>query len=144
MINYIIYLIALGSAMIVGLLLKLPLLPESPKRQSWTLSVIFPTAVLALGFAAMLSKLGYFTSSNLDYYIALAVGILTAVFSKFILEKILPPPIKESSEESKTSDESSGKSDESEISEEINGKSPSSEKSSESSDESELREESHG
>ena len=32
--------------MIVGLILRLPLLPEKPIRQSWTISVIFPTAVL--------------------------------------------------------------------------------------------------
>lgn len=92
MINYIIYIVAVGSAIIVGLILKQPLLPEKPKRQSWTLSAIFPTAVLALGFTAMISKLGYLTYSNIDYLIALAVGVLTAIFSKFILEMILPRP----------------------------------------------------
>lgn len=90
--NYIIYIIAAGSAIILGLLLKQPLLPEEPKRQSWTLSVIFPTGVLALGFTAMISKLGYLNSSNIDYLIALSIGVLTAVFSKFILERILPRP----------------------------------------------------
>lgn len=40
----------------------------------------------------MISKLGYLTSSNIDYLIALAVGVLTAIFSKFILEMILPRP----------------------------------------------------
>lgn len=92
MINYIIYIVAVGSAIIIGLILKQPLLPEEPKRQSWTLSAIFPTAVLALGFTAMISRLGYLTSSNMDYLIALAVGVLTAIFSKFILERILPRP----------------------------------------------------
>ncbi|MCE5214509.1 MAG: energy-converting hydrogenase A subunit A EhaA [Methanobacterium sp.] len=99
MINYIIYIIAVGSAMIVGLLLKLPLLPENPKRQSWTISAIFPTAVLALGFTAMISKLGYLNSTNSDYIIALMVGIITAIFSKYILERILPRPSQDSSGE---------------------------------------------
>lgn len=90
--NYIIYIIAAGSALILGLLLKQPLLPEEPKRHSWTISAIFPTAVLALGFTAMVSKLDYFTSSNIDYFTALAIGIITAIFSKFILERILPRP----------------------------------------------------
>lgn len=89
---YIVYIIAIGSAMILGLILKLPLLLERPMRQSWTTSVIFPTAVLALGFTAMVSKLGYLTSTNIDYLIALAIGILTAIFCKFILEKLLPKP----------------------------------------------------
>ncbi|MDD1774776.1 MAG: energy-converting hydrogenase A subunit A EhaA, partial [Methanobacterium sp.] len=81
MLDYIIYIIAVGSALILGLIFKQPLLPEEPKRQSWTISAIFPTAVLALGFTAMISKLGYLTSSNLDYLIALAIGVLSAFFS---------------------------------------------------------------
>lgn len=105
MINYIIYIVAVGSAIIIGLILKQPLLPEEPKRQSWTLSAIFPTAVLALGFMAMVYKLGYLTSSNRDYLIALIVGVLTVIFSKFILERILPQP--QTQEESKDSEEHS-------------------------------------
>lgn len=97
--DYIVYIIAIGSAVILGLILKLPLLPERPMRQSWTISVIFPTAVLALGFTAMVSKLGYLTSSTTDYLIALAVGVLTAIFSKFILDKLLPRPSPEGSPE---------------------------------------------
>lgn len=90
--DYIVYIIAILSAMILGLILRLPLLPERPMRDSWTISAVFPTAVLALGFTAMVSKFGYMTSSSSDYLMALAVGILTAIFSKFILEKILPKP----------------------------------------------------
>lgn len=111
MINYIIYIIAIGSSVIVGLILRLPLLPERPMRQSWTISAIFPTAVLALGFMAMVSKLGYLTDGYTDYLIALAVGVLTAIFSKFILERILPKPAQEEpSEESleKSAEESHG------------------------------------
>jgi energy-converting hydrogenase A subunit A len=92
MLDYIIYIIAVGSALILGLIFKQPLLPEEPKRQSWTISAIFPTAVLALGFTAMISKLGYLTSSNLDYLIALAIGVLSAFFSIYLLERILPRP----------------------------------------------------
>jgi len=92
MFDYIIYIIAAGSALILGLLLKQPLLPEEPKRQSWTLSAIFPTTILALGFTAIISQLGYLTSSYLDYLIALAIGIITAFFSRYLLERILPRP----------------------------------------------------
>ena len=53
------YILAVVSAMIVGLVLRLPLLPERPMRHSWTVSIIFPTSVLAIGFTAILFKLGY-------------------------------------------------------------------------------------
>jgi energy-converting hydrogenase A subunit A len=95
MINYIGYIIAIASAVILGLILRLPLLPEKPIRQSWTISVIFPTAVLAIGFTAIISKLGYHLIGYQEYLVALVIGVLTAIFSKFILERILPPPVQE-------------------------------------------------
>jgi energy-converting hydrogenase A subunit A len=95
MINYLGYIISIASAMILGLILRLPLLPEKPIRQSWTISVIFPTAVLALGFTAIISKLGYHLIGYQEYLVALVIGVLTAIFSKFILERILPPPAQE-------------------------------------------------
>jgi energy-converting hydrogenase A subunit A len=94
---YIVYIIAIVSAMVLGLVLRLPLLPERPMRESWTTSVVFPTAVLALGFTAMVSKLGYLTSTNTDYLIALSIGVLTAIFSKYLLERLLPRPNPETS-----------------------------------------------
>ncbi len=95
MINYLGYIIAIASAMILGLILRLPLLPEKPIRQSWTISVIFPTAVLAIGFTAIISKLGYHLIGYQEYLVALVIGVLTAIFSKFILERILPRPAQE-------------------------------------------------
>jgi energy-converting hydrogenase A subunit A len=95
MINYIGYIIAIASAVIVGLALRLPLLPEKPIRQSWTISVIFPTAVLALGFTAIISELGYPLNGYQEYLVSLVIGVLTAIFSKFILERILPRPAPE-------------------------------------------------
>ncbi len=83
--------------MIIGLALRLPVLPETPIRHSWTISVIFPTAVLALGFTAIISKLGYQLIGSQQYYVALVIGVLTAIFSKFILERILPPTAPEES-----------------------------------------------
>ncbi len=97
MINYIGYIIAIASAVILGLILRIPLLPEAPIRHSWTISVIFPTAILALGFTAIISKLGFQLNGYQQYYVALVIGVLTAIFSKFILEKILPRPSPEES-----------------------------------------------
>ncbi|HMK53521.1 MAG TPA: energy-converting hydrogenase A subunit A EhaA [Methanobacteriaceae archaeon] len=91
-VNVLSYLLALGLAVILGLALRLPLLPERPMRYSWTISVIFPTAVLAIGFYAMLDKLGY-----PGLIIGALVGIITALFCKFLLEKVLPRPVMEDS-----------------------------------------------
>jgi energy-converting hydrogenase A subunit A len=81
------YILAVVAAMVVGLVLRIPILPERPMRYSWTISIVFPTSILALGFTAMLFKLGY-----TGIPVAVIVGILTAVLAKFFLEKLLPRP----------------------------------------------------
>lgn len=86
------YVLAVLSSVIVGLVLKMPILPERPMRQSWTISIIFPTIILALGFTAMVSKLGVD-----GLLVAVIIGIITALFSKYLLERILPEPIMEES-----------------------------------------------
>ena len=86
------YILAVVSAIIVGLVLRLPLLPERPMRFSWTVSIIFPTAVLALGFTAIIFKLGYE-----GLLVAVIVGIITSIFAKYFLERILPKPQTEES-----------------------------------------------
>jgi energy-converting hydrogenase A subunit A len=88
------YLIALAAALLLGLALRLPLLPDKPMRQSWTISAVFPTAILAIGFYAMVYELGY-----QGYIVALITGIITALFAKFILEKVVPKPESEESHE---------------------------------------------
>jgi energy-converting hydrogenase A subunit A len=88
------YVIALAAALILSLVLRLPLLPERPMRQSWTISAVFPTAILAIGFYAMAYELGY-----QGYIVALITGIITALFAKFILEKIVPVPESDNMEE---------------------------------------------
>ena len=92
--NVLSYLIALAAAMILALALRLPLLPDKPMRDSWTISAVFPTAVLAVGFYAIVYELGY-----QGYIVALITGIITALLSKFILEKIVPKPETEESHE---------------------------------------------
>jgi energy-converting hydrogenase A subunit A len=86
------YILAVASAMILGLVLRLPILPEKPMRYSWTVSIIFPTSVLAVGFTAVLFKLGY----N-GLLVAVLVGVFTAIFAKYFLERVLPRPQMEES-----------------------------------------------
>jgi energy-converting hydrogenase A subunit A len=84
------YVLAVVSAIIVGLLLRIPILPERPMRQSWTISIVFPTSIMALGFNAIVFKLGV-----TGLIVSVIIGILTAVFAKYFLERLLPKPIME-------------------------------------------------
>ncbi len=86
------YILAVVSAIIMGLVLRLRFLPEKPMRHSWTVSIIFPTTVLALGFTAIVFKLGYE-----GLLVAVVVGVVTAIFAKYFLERILPKPQTEES-----------------------------------------------
>lgn len=81
------YILAVLSAIIVGFIVKLPLLPERPIRYSFTISIIFPTTVIALGLSAMVFELGWG-----GIMVGVITGILSALISKYLLEKILPEP----------------------------------------------------
>jgi len=82
------YIIAIVSATVLGLILRLPILPDKPMRNSWMISIIFPTVILAVGFFAIFN---YFKVYN-NIYTAIIVGIFSAVFSKFFLERVFPKP----------------------------------------------------
>lgn len=88
------YIFAVVSTIIVGLLLKLPMLPEKPMRHSWRISIIFPTVVIAISTAAIVAEFGY----N-EVFAGVIVGILSALFSKLLLEKVFPKPAAEESHE---------------------------------------------
>ena len=90
------YTFAAVSAVIVGFILKIPLLPEKPMRESFTISIIFPTVVIALGLSAMVFELGW----N-GIIVGVAIGVITAIVSKYFLESILPRPSEPSEGESK-------------------------------------------
>lgn len=87
------YLLAVISAIIVGFILKLPLLPERPIRYSFTTSIIFPTTVIALGLSAMVFELGWG-----GIIVGIIVGVISALISKYLLESLLPRPEGESNE----------------------------------------------
>jgi energy-converting hydrogenase A subunit A len=90
------YVLAIVSSIVVGLLVRLPLLPEKPMRQSWTVSAVFPTAVIALGILAIFFKFGMASFYHgLD--LGLAIGIITALSVKYFFDNILPKPEMEGS-----------------------------------------------
>jgi energy-converting hydrogenase A subunit A len=92
------YVLAIASSIVVGLLVGLPLLPEKPMRQSWTVSAVFPTAVIALGVLAIFFEFGWAGFYHgLD--LGLAIGIITALSIKYFFDNILPKPETEDSHE---------------------------------------------
>jgi energy-converting hydrogenase A subunit A len=82
------YILTIISAIILGLFLKLPLLPDKPMRNSWKISIIFPTIIIAIGLYAILD---YFKVYN-TLYAGIIIGIFSAVFSRFFLERAFPKP----------------------------------------------------
>lgn len=85
------YLIIILSSIIMALILKLPLMPEKPIRNSWTSSALFPTPIIAVGFLAIVNQFnikGFFNG----YDIALVLGVFSAIFVKYIMDLIFPKP----------------------------------------------------
>ncbi|MBI5680712.1 MAG: energy-converting NiFe hydrogenase A subunit EhaA [Methanobacterium sp.] len=79
------YILAVVSAIIVGVILRLPILPERPIRHSFKASIIFPTTVIALGLSAMVFKLGWE-----GMIVGIIIGIVSTLISKYLLGRILP------------------------------------------------------
>ena len=72
-------------------LIKLPLVPEKPVRNSWTNSAIYPTPIFAMGILAILFSLNiYWIYDGLA--LAVIIGILSAVFVKYFFYYIFPNP----------------------------------------------------
>ncbi|MCK9150745.1 energy-converting hydrogenase A subunit A EhaA [Methanobacterium alcaliphilum] len=92
------YVITVASAIGVGLLIRLPLLPERPMRHSWTVSALFPTPIISLGLLAIFFKLGISGFYHgLD--LALFLGILSALFVKYLFDGVFPKPAMGESDE---------------------------------------------
>jgi len=84
------YLTAIISAIIIGLLLGIPIVAEKPWRRSWTLTVIFPTPIIAAALLAVSLKLG-FKGFYYTLDLAFIVGMISAIIVKYI-ENIFPKP----------------------------------------------------
>lgn len=83
--------IAIISSVIIALILKLPLLPDEPIRNSWDLSALFPTPVIAAGALAFLNQLNIKSFYN-GMDLAIIIGLLSAIFVKYLLNKVFPIP----------------------------------------------------
>jgi len=99
------YFVAIIVSVVLALALKLPLLPEKPIRFSWTNSAIFPTPIFAIGILAIFFSFKIYWIYN-GLILAVIIGILSALFVKYLFYYIFPNPPSEndSSDNQKTNE----------------------------------------
>jgi energy-converting hydrogenase A subunit A len=92
------YLISIIISVIVAKGVGLPWLPDKPIRYSFNVSALFPTPVIAIGFLAIFYRLGYVWLYN-GIVLAVIIGIISALFVKYLFYDIFPKPPQETKDE---------------------------------------------
>ena len=85
------YVVAIICSIIVALLLRLPLLPSKPYRYSFDVSAIYPTPIIAIGILSIFLVLNYTFMYN-GLILAAIIGVLSALFVKFLFDFVFPQP----------------------------------------------------
>lgn len=92
------YIVAIIVSIAVALVLKVPLLPSKPYRYSFDISALYPTPIIAMGVLSLFLVLNYTFMYN-GLILAVIVGILSALFVKYLFYYIFPMPLNEDSGE---------------------------------------------
>ena len=85
------YIVAIICSIVVALLLRLPLLPSKPYRYSFDVSAIYPTPIIAIGILSIFLVLNYTFMFN-GLLLAVIIGVLSALFVKFLFDFVFPQP----------------------------------------------------
>ncbi|MBR3139314.1 MAG: energy-converting hydrogenase A subunit A EhaA [Methanobrevibacter sp.] len=88
------YIVAIAVAVAVALALKIPLLPSKPYRYSYDVSAIYPTPIIAIGVFSIFLVLNYTFMYN-GLVLAAIIGILSALFVKYLFDFVFPKPLNE-------------------------------------------------
>ena len=88
------YIIAIVVSIIMALILKLPLLPSKPYRYSFDVSALYPTPIIAIGIFSIFLILNYTFIYN-GIVLAAIIGILSALFVKYLFDFVFPKPLDE-------------------------------------------------
>ena len=88
------YIVAIVVSIVVALVLKIPLLPSKPYRYSFDVSAIYPTPIIAIGILSIFLVLNYTFMYN-GLVLAVIVGILSALFVKYLFDFVFPKPLDE-------------------------------------------------
>ncbi|MBE6490142.1 MAG: energy-converting hydrogenase A subunit A EhaA [Methanobrevibacter sp.] len=86
------YIVTIIVSIIVALLLRIPLLPSKPIRYSFDVSAIYPTPIIAIGLFSIFLVLNYTFMYN-GLILAIVIGILSALFVKYLFDFVFPKPL---------------------------------------------------
>ena len=92
------YIVAIVCSIIVALVLKLPLLPSKPYRYSFDVSALYPTPIIAIGILSIFLVLNYTFMYN-GLVLAAVIGVLSALFVKYLFDFVFPKPLDENAGE---------------------------------------------
>ena len=88
------YIVAILCSIVVALVLKIPLLPSKPYRYSFDVSAIYPTPIIAIGILSIFLVLNYTFMYN-GLVLAVIIGVLSALFVKYLFDFVFPKPLDE-------------------------------------------------
>ena len=88
------YIVAIICSIIVALILRLTLLPSKPYRYSFDVSAIYPTPIIAIGILSLFLVLNYTFMYN-GLVLAVIIGVLSALFVKYLFDFVFPKPLSE-------------------------------------------------
>ena len=86
------YIVTIIVSILVALVLKVPLLPSKPYRYSFDVSAIYPTPIIAIGLLSIFLVLNYTFMYN-GIVLAVIIGILSALFVKYLFDFVFPKPL---------------------------------------------------
>ena len=86
------YIVTILVSIIFALILKIPLLPSKPYRYSFDVSAIYPTPIIAIGIFSIFLVLNYTFMYN-GIVLAIVIGILSALFVKYLFDFVFPKPL---------------------------------------------------
>ena len=88
------YIVAIVCSILIALVLRLPLLPSKPYRYSFDVSAIYPTPIIAIGILSLFLVLNYTFMYN-GLVLAVIIGVLSALFVKYLFDFVFPKPLSE-------------------------------------------------
>ena len=88
------YIVAIIVSILVALVLRIPLLPSKPYRYSFDVSAIYPTPIIAIGILSIFLVLNFTFMYN-GILLAVIIGILSALFVKYLFDFVFPKPLNE-------------------------------------------------
>ncbi len=92
------YIVAIVVSIVFALILRVPLLPSKPYMYSFDVSALYPTPIIAMGILSLFFVLGYTFIYN-GLVLSLVIGVLSAIFVKYLFYEVFPKPLQDDGEE---------------------------------------------